>query len=275
MLNRKIMVGCIAFCVFLFPICLIQGEMVVAMGNSGNLTAAGILEAQKKLQTLGYLEEKPSGAYDAPTINAVKLFQGKAGLTADGWLDIKTLAALDSAFNARQTTPSRGVAVDRTIPVAETGRYGEYIAWEEANKVFAIGSVVQITDFKTGKTFMIKRTYGHNHADCEPLTKEDSAIMLSIWGKWSWATRPVVVQVGSRRLAASMSAMPHAGVDSAPANATVDNRSGSYGRGMNLDAVKGNAFDGHFDIHFLNSKTHATNKINPEHQSSVRIAAGK
>jgi len=274
MLNQKILVECISFCIFLFPICFLQAETVSA-ANDTTLSASSIVEAQKKLVTLGFLDAQPSGAYDAPTINAVKLFQGKYGLTADGWLDLKTLAALDSALNARSATPSRGVAVDRTVPVVETGKYGEYIDWAQADGVFKIGSIVKVTDFKTGKTFNVKRTYGHNHADCEPLTKEDTAIMLSIWGKWSWATRAVIIDVNGRRLAASMSALPHAGLDSAPANATVSNRSGSYGTGMNLDAVKGNNFDGHFDIHFLNSKTHASNKINPEHQKCVKIAAGK
>lgn len=47
-----------------------------------------------------------------------------------------------------------------------------------------------------------------------------------------------------------------------------------YGQGINLDEVKDNNFDGHFDLHFLNSKTHATNRINPLHQASIKEAAG-
>jgi len=44
--------------------------------------------------------------------------------------------------------------------------------------------------------------------------------------------------VNGRKMAASMAGMPHAGVDSAPANTYVKSRSGGYGAGDNLDSVK-------------------------------------
>lgn len=155
-------------------------------------------------------------------------------------------------------------------------KYGEYLDWwSEARYIFPIGSVATVTDFRTGRQFQIKRTYGSNHADIETLTVKDSAIVKEIWGGWTWITRPVIVEVNGRRIAASMSAMPHAGLDSAPANAVVNGRSGNYGRGTNLDTVKGNGIDGHMDLHFLNSRTHNTNKVNPLHQASVKEAAGR
>jgi hypothetical protein len=147
--------------------------------------------------------------------------------------------------------------------------------WKQGNAAFPVNSVATVKDVNTGKTFKIKRTMGSNHADCEALTLEDTNIIKSIWGGFTWTTRPVHVIINGRTLAASMSSMPHAGVDSAPAFKVVDNRSVGYGRGENLDVVKGNGMDGHFDIHFLNSTRHKDGKIDPRHQESIKIAASK
>jgi len=126
----------------------------------------------------------------------------------------------------------------------------------------------------TGKSFYLRRTFGHNHADVEPLTKEDAAIIKEIWGgKWNWERRAVVVETGGYVLAGSMTAFPHAGRDDKPAVLVCDNLSGGYGRGQNLDAVKGNGVDGHMDIHFLNSLTHETNVMQKVHQDAVAKAA--
>jgi len=85
----------------------------------------------------------------------------------------------------------------------------------------------------------------------------------------------VVLVVNGKRIAASMAAMPHAGLDKYPALQVVDNRSGNYGTGQNLDEVKGNGMDGHFDVHFLNSRTHGTNKVDSKHQAAIKQATGK
>lgn len=120
---------------------------------------------------------------------------------------------------------------------------------------------------------MAKRTYGYNHADCEGLTAKDSAILKSIYsGSWSWTRRPIIVIIKGRKIAASMAGMPHAGLDRYPANVKVHGRSGGYGYGDNLDAVKGNIMDGHFDVHFLKSRTHGTNRVNAAHQNAIKRA---
>jgi hypothetical protein len=147
--------------------------------------------------------------------------------------------------------------------------------WKQAKNVFKTGSTAVIQDVNTGKTFKIVRTMGSNHADCEAASKADADIIKSIWGGFSWDVRPVIVNVAGRRLAASMSSLPHAGVDSAPALATVDNRSEGYGRGENLDIIKGNGMNGHFDVHFLNSTRHKDGQVDSRHQSAIKIAAKK
>ena len=60
--------------------------------------------------------------------------------------------------------------------------------------------------------------------------------------------------------------MFHAGVDSKPANVYVNNRSGGYGYGQNLDAVKGNGADGHFVYISLTAKPMAPSRMRCSHQ---------
>lgn len=145
--------------------------------------------------------------------------------------------------------------------------------WKEGRKAFPIGSVAVVKDVNTGKTFKIKRTMGSNHADCEAVSKSDTDIIKSIWGGFNWTTRPIILNIGGKRYAASMSSLPHAGVDSASFGAVVNNRSEGYGRGQNLDSIKNNGMNGHFDVHFLNSTRHKDGKEDPKHQASVMKAA--
>lgn len=180
-----------------------------------------------------------------------------------------------AAVSTKSANVSKKTAKSTSKTKSSSSRVELLDWWKSARYVFSTGTVAEVTDIKTGKTFKIKRTMGTNHADCEALTKKDTEIIKSIWGGFSWDVRPVIVKVGDRRLAASMSAMPHAGVDSAPAYAVVNRRSGGYNRGENLDVVKGNGMNGHFDVHFLNSRRHKDNKKDPRHQAAVLKAAGR
>jgi peptidoglycan hydrolase-like protein with peptidoglycan-binding domain len=167
------------------------------------------------------------------------------------------------------------------VPVKPTPgpQYGELLDWwTEAQYVLKYNVPFTVTDFYTGTSFKAVRTFGANHADCEPLTSADTAAITKLWNQYHtsyWSTRPVIITINGRKLAASMSASFHAGLDSAPNGAYVNNRSGGYGYGQNFDAIKGNGADGHFDIHFLNSTSHGSGAVNQNHQRDISIAAGK
>ncbi|MDD4680053.1 MAG: LysM peptidoglycan-binding domain-containing protein [Clostridia bacterium] len=167
------------------------------------------------------------------------------------------------------------------VPVKATpgSQYGELLDWwSEAQYVLKFNETFTITDFYTGAQFKAVRTFGANHADCEPLTSTDTSAILKLWNanhSSYWTPRPVIISINGRKLAASMTAAFHAGLDSAPNGAYVNNRSGDYGYGQNFDAIKGNGADGHFDIHFLNSTTHGTGVVNKNHQNAIRVSAGK
>ncbi len=164
------------------------------------------------------------------------------------------------------------------VPVKPTpgDKYGEYLDWwTEAQYVLPLQSVFEIIDFYTGKSFTVKRTTGSGHADVETLTAADSQKMMEIWGgAYSWDRRPVIVKINGRKVAASMSSLPHAGNENEPGGIDVTWRSDNYGPGYNLDWVKNNAVSGVADLHFANSVRHKDGLVDKGHQDNIKIAAG-
>jgi LysM repeat protein len=136
--------------------------------------------------------------------------------------------------------------------IEKTELKGEYLGWfDKVQYIFKKNDVAVVTDIKTGKSFSVKRLYGTNHADVEPLTKEDAAVMKSIYGSWSWDRRAVIVTIDGKNIAGSMNGMPHGG-----------------------QQIENNDFQGHFCIHFKGSKTHKGNRTDATHQAAVKVAAG-
>lgn len=131
-------------------------------------------------------------------------------------------------------------------------RYGKPLPWEEARTLFPRFAVGQVYDVETGLSFQVQRRGGSQHADVQPITAADTLIMKEIFqGEWSWKRRAIIVETGRERIAASMNGMPHG--------------SGQIN----------NDFNGHFCIHFLNSRVHQSGKIDPAHQLMIWKAAGK
>lgn len=152
------------------------------------------------------------------------------------------------SIGQKLTIPVHHIAVKPTV----SAKHGELLNWwSEAQYVFAIGETAKVTDVQTGKSFMIKRTIGANHADSETLTVTDSNIAKSIWGGYSWKARAIIVEVDGRKLAASMSFFPH-----------------------EREFIADNGITGHFDVYFSESTRHVDGKADPYHQTQVEIAAG-
>lgn len=230
---------------------------------------------QQRLKDLGYLSGKVDGIFGPATEKALKSFQKDNGLVVDGIAGDKTFAKLDNPVNKGSGSSDRGGNQSRPTTPASDNEI-EMLAWSEVDGIWPRGTYATVVDFDTGKSFKIMRSGGYNHADCETATAEDTKILKSLYGgAFSWNRRAIIIKVGSRSIAASMAGMPHAGRDDKPNRAMVSNRSGGYGYGQNLDAIKGNDMDGVFDIHFYGSKTHGTNREDPQHQAQVRRAAGK
>lgn len=116
---------------------------------------------------------------------------------------------------------------------------------------FGRGEIAVVTDVATGISWRVYRGGGTNHADVQPYTAEDTAAMKKACGSNynTWTRRAIWVSVDGKRYAASMNCMPH-------------------GDG----SIKNNNFDGHFCIHFTNSRTHGTNSVCSLHQAAVQKA---
>lgn len=125
--------------------------------------------------------------------------------------------------------------------------------WEEVNDILPKYSKFTVVDLETGMKFRVQRRAGSNHADVQPLTSEDTAIMKKIYnGQWSWKRRAIlVISDEQMKIAASMHGMPHGG-----------------------GALKNN-FPGHFCIHFYGSTTHRTNFMDLSHKLMILKAAGR
>jgi len=151
------------------------------------------------------------------------------------------------------------IAVNSVEPVKVSGPrgeqkpgYGELLEWEWGRWIYNVGAIATVNDLESGLSFQIKHLGGSNHADSEPLTKNDTVVMKQIFGgRWSWSSRPVMLKVGNRVLAASISGQPHG-----------------------VESIKNNDFPGHFDLYLWNSRSHNTNELQPQHQANVLKAAG-
>lgn len=123
--------------------------------------------------------------------------------------------------------------------------------WFDAvDSIFERNVVTRIIDVQTSTIFYVKRTGGYNHADIEPIDKENMLKFHGIYNNiWSWDRRPVWVEIKGIWIAASINGMPH---------------------GYSL--VQNNGQNGHTCLHFLKSKTHGTNRVDESHQNAVSYA---
>jgi len=267
----------------------IYATPVNASAASSNLKygsrGTAVTTLQNNLREVGLFNAKCTGYFGTVTKSSVLKLQKKYGLKADGIVGPKTYKALSDALSSKKSSSLTAVKtlsstqsnVQTTQKLSYRGdddRAGYLIPWfGGVEEIFARDTNATVLDIETGLSFNVKRSYGYNHADCETLTKKDTEILKKIYnGQWSWSRRAIVVTVNGMEIPASMAGMPHAGLDSANESAYVGYRSGGYGAGTNLDKVKGNGMDGHFDIHFYNSKTHGTNKVDKNHQNMVSAA---
>lgn len=191
-----------------------------------------VKKLQKALKILGYYTGDLDGGYGPATEKAVKAYQKATDLTQDGVAGSKTLKKLFS-------TGSSGLVT-------------ESLDWFSGHNASVIpkGATFYVKDCKTGEVFTCKRWSGGYHLDAEPKTKEDTAILSKIYGgSWSWDRRAVLVYYRGHVYAASMNGMPHG-----------------------TQTIMDNDFEGQFCIHFLNSTTHGSKKVDSDHQSCVKKA---
>ncbi len=142
--------------------------------------------------------------------------------------------------------------IDSYLSSLQAGQFGELLPWPEVDQLIPRYSQFIVRDLETGLTFRSQRRGGSLHADIQPLAKEDTAILKTIYDHaWSWNRRAVIVEHAGRRIAASINGMPH-------------------GAG-----ALANGFPGHHCLHFQGSMTHGGANCDPMHQLMVHYAAGQ
>ncbi len=209
-------------------------------GDSGE----AVEKLQTRLKALEWFYGDIGGNYKDLTTQAVKDFQEAADLKISGIAD----AATQEALYAKDAPKN---VIDSTAAPA-SGSAKEMDWWTSGiQELFPRGATVVVTDVVTKLSWRVYRSGGTNHADVQPKTAQDTAVMKKAYGgAWSWNRRAIWVSINGNKYAASMNGMPHG--------------SGS---------ITSNNFDGHHCIHFTNSRTHGSNVIDAMHQDAIRRAA--
>ncbi len=268
--------------VSIFPSQVLAGDYGTTLLKLGSRGPA-VTSLQQDLTALGYNTYGIDGIFGTNTQKAVVAFQKAKGISSDALVGTQTKTALNNALQGKKTyiiqpgdnlagiaskfgitvnalmkangltswTVNAGVVL--TIPaITVTTRHPEMADWwTVVDGAFPRKTKATVTDIDTGITFQVYRYGGTNHVDAEPVTAADTAKMKAVYGgQWSWSRRAVMVSVNGRVFAGSMNGMPHGGQD-----------------------ILNNNFEGQFCIHFLNSRTHGTNRVDEAHQAAIRKAA--
>lgn len=117
------------------------------------------------------------------------------------------------------------------------------------DNIFTKYKTTKVIDVWSGKEYYVKRMGGYNHADVQVIDVNNLNIFKDVYGgTWSWNRRPVWVVIDGNYYAGSSNGMPH---------------------GFDIIECGEN---GHTCIHFKNSKTHGTKRIDKAHQDCVEEA---
>ena len=107
----------------------------------------------------------------------------------------------------------------------------------------------RIFDLRTQKFFVVQRTGGQGHADVEPSSSYHSQVLSEITQKMPKTRLPVLVELSGMWVAASLSTTLH---------------------GFGL--ITNNGVSGHLCLHFENSKTDGTKRVDFLHQKTIKDA---
>ena len=140
---------------------------------------------------------------------------------------------------------------EETVGLSRTTASVLNLDWfEYMDEYFTKYVTVRVIDIYSMTEYKVQRLGGYNHADVQAIDAKNTAIFKKIYGgEWSWTRRPVWVEIDGKFYAGSTNGMPH-GFDI-------------------LQTGEG----GHTCIHFLNSMTHGTKRVDPDHQKCVEYAS--
>ena len=186
---------------------------------------------QKRLKELKYYAKSIDGKYGSGTVNAVKAFQTRAGLTADGVCGTKTLKKL-FADNAPVASNADSFVdnTDTSVSIPAKSKVKLLHWFDDIKPTIKSGQYVLCVDPTTGLSWTLRLYSLGRHADSEPLTKADTDTMYKVFGNQNtWNQKAVYVRLpnGTWTIGSTHN-MPHLS-----------------------GAIGDNGFAGHLCLHFL------------------------
>ena len=252
------------------------------------------------------------GSFGTVTAAAVKAFKKAYNFTTvDEIIDtsdsITLFTAAAAALKAKLIAASTDTGDGTVLSAGDFGTVNTVIkgSWSAidggATSLFPKGSVAYVMSVKTKQVFRLYRWSGANHADCVPYDTSDTATLCSVlgmtynsasptsselalvkasgtqdwpdytWPKMRWAGStlanaykiPVWVNLNGTVYCASIYAIPHGFTGSSSFSLSKLNGSYFYER---------NNTYGMLCVHFYGSTTHASGKVDPEHNSNISYA---
>ncbi len=198
-------------------------------------TGDAVKELQERLIALGYLQGKADGIFGTATYKALVAFQKASKLSTDGIAGSATLSAL-SKTSAKATSTATAAATATPAPTKSasstttpSAKNVIYANWYKTVKAICKKyPYATVYDYKTGISWQIHIFSLGAHADYEPVSANDTAKMLKVFGSNTWNPRAVwVIFADGSVYLGSTHSMPH-------------------GTQHNT----GNNFDGHSCLHF-------------------------
>ena len=213
-----------------------------------------VKELQQKLIKQGYLSGNADGVYGPKTVAAVKAFQKANNLKADGVAGAKTLSSLSGSPEAT-ATPAPATTTASTTQVKTAGGI-QYANWYDKVKAVARKyPYATVTDIGTGISWQVHIFSVGAHADYEPVTANDTAKMLKVFGGNTWNPRAVKVKFSDGSVyIGSTHSMPH-----------------------DVQHIRDNNFEGHSCLHFprTQAQVEAIGSYATKHQAVIDAAWAK
>lgn len=210
-------------------------------------TGSTVTYIQTALTALEYYDRQITGHYGRYTKDAVRAFQRDHNLTADGVCGATTLAAIQKAYSG---SSSATTTYNATVYKLDWS----YMKSNATALGIAGGASIKLTDLTTGKSLNIHVQSTGNHIDAEPLTSADTTTLCEIYGvstpnAISYKRRPMMITTSAGQFLCSIYGQPHGAQD-----------------------ITNNGYEGQFCLHFVNSKTHGTNRVDGDHQNAINTA---
>lgn len=210
-------------------------------------TGSTVTYIQTALTALEYYDRQITGHYGRYTKDAVRAFQRDHNLTADGVCGATTLAAIQKAYSG---SSSATTTYNATVYKLDWS----YMKSNATALGIARGASIKLTDLTTGKSLNIHVQSTGNHIDAEPLTSADTTTLCEIYGvstpnAISYKRRPMMITTSAGQFLCSIYGQPHGAQD-----------------------ITNNGYEGQFCLHFVNSKTHGTNRVDEDHQNAINTA---